>query len=664
MAGRPKAAAASALLAVGVLLVAVTGSVAGAGGQPAGPGCGHGPSGVSQSMAGAVSGCLRVDALVPGRYTVVVDQVLDGGAAAVPGVREPAVALTLAPASGAPGTRVTVIGRTASAVAHRSAYLDFCWDGCRAGLQYSGVRVRWTSATRFRGRLVVPGAPWLERDPDRVAPLASGSYPIGVQCVVLGKGCAGATAEGSAEFALHVTSAPSWCRSATSCASLRLTPAAARPGELAAVSGFAPLQSVIGSGLPFVFQLEILKGSPRGPSVDFSGGPAGNVTLGRAALDVLAPPRFTGLSGAPRAELSAGLSPVTADPADPSTVAWCGHDAVDLSSGGATSSVSTAGAGAALARIGFETPSGGNPACVGVAPAAGGLAVAFDVALRRFGAPPVYDVALETTDGGRTWKPVPVPRGASPESFGGFRYGAGGSLEAVFARSRTPSSHGRAELPVIDPSRPLAQTTTDGGVTWHAGRLRCPPAGPCVTLGPYIPQNCAMVQDEQPLLRSTDRGERWTQPPLPDAVQACGDAQLLATSSHSLLLVDSASQYELVGSSDGGASWRVLGVPPIPGVERASFPAATGGEGGLEAGSGGLTLLGGGALLETGATRSWHLLRAGARAWCTVSSLPSRLMRAFQLSPITVIGDRLWWLSGIYDNSAEIHDVPAASVSC
>jgi hypothetical protein len=680
MAGRPAVAAGSVLVAVTAAAFAAAGALLLGGAAtasrparvvaaPRQAGCARrgatvSPSGVAQSMDGAISACLRVDALAPGRYTIVVDQVLDGAGDPVASVHEPAVQLTLAPAAGAPGTRVTVTGRTRAPVAHRSGNVDFCWDGCADGLSYSGVRVRWTSATSFRARLVVPAAPWLERGPDRVARLASGSYPIGVQCLTPARGCAGGAAEGSAEFALAVATAPVWCRTGASCASLRLTPAAARPGALAAVSGFAPLQSVIGAGQPFVYQLEILRGRPRGPEVDFGGRPAGDVTLGRAGLDVRAAPRFEGLTHAPLARLGSGLSPIAADPADPSTVAWCGHDAVELSSGGATTSVSTAGAAAALARIGFETPGGGNPACVGVAPAAGGLAVAFDVALRRFSAPPVYDVALETTAGGRTWKPVPVPRGASPESFGGFRYGAGGSVEAVFARSRTPRLHGHAELPVLDPARPLAETTTDGGLTWRSGRLPCPAAGPCVTLAPYIPQNCAMVQDVQPLLRSADGGRTWRQPPLPDAVQACGDAQLLATSGRSLLLVNPASQYELVGSGDGGTGWRVLGVPPIPGVPRLGFPAETGAGDGLGPASGGLTVLGGGALLETGATRAWHLLRAGAAQWCAVRSLPSRLMRAFQLSPITVIGDRLWWLSGNDDNSAEIHDVPAASVSC
>ena len=48
------------------------------------------------------------------------------------------------------------------------------------------------------------------------------------------------------------------------------------------------------------------------------------------------------------------------------------------------------------------------------------------------GAPPFYDVALTTRDGGRTWLPLPVPPGTAATGFGGFRYVSGG-VEAVFA---------------------------------------------------------------------------------------------------------------------------------------------------------------------------------------------------------------------------------------
>lgn len=642
--------------------------------------CSATEGGVNQSISGRISGCLRVGAVASGRYTVVVDQdvqqrsgplsgdelgaveaklrglkaKLKGGGALV-AVHEPAVTLALSPSSGPPGTTVRITGRLGSRVAHRSGYLNFCWDGCDDGLQYDGVQTTWTSATTFHARLVVPGAPWIEGDPVRVAPLSSGGYPIGVECVVQSRGCGLGASEGSAVFALRVSSAPAWCRSAASCAQLTVTPGAALPGGLVSVGGYAPLESVIGSDQPFVFQFELNRGAPRGSEVHFIRSPkAGGVTevtFGHGALDVLRPPSFRDLNGvAPVSQTTGGVSQIAADPADTGTVAWCGTGTIGLSQAGVRSSFSTSGAAAVLKRMGFSLLGSSAPQCAAVAPAGNSsqagsrvptVAAAFSVGLARYGAPPVYYVALITSDDGASWTQLPVPPGASPESFGGFRYESTGALQAVFAASRIEHGKGGG-FPLINAAEPLSETSADGGGTWQPGGLGCPAAGPCVTLGPFLAGNCAMGLSTQLLLRSADGGARWSQPPaLPEQVQPCGDLELYWTAGGSELLVNSLSPYALTQSRDRGVTWNDVSLPSLPtGRGQPSLPGLDG----VGPAPGGIVVLGDGSLLLTGELSHWELLRPGAGAWCRVRSVPVGLQRAEQASPVVEIAGQLWWL--------------------
>jgi len=638
-------------------------------------GCAGSYGGLTQGMDGGISGCLQVGPLQAGPHTVVLDQLPDFRPAvltlklplhlparvrAMILPREPAVALTLSPASGSPGTTVTITGRL-SGRPGRSGYPSFCWDGCRFGLQYRGVAVRWISPRAFRARLVVPGAPWIEGDPVRVAPLASGTYPIGLQCLVIGKGCASEGVEGVAEFHLRVPAAPSWCRMSSSCARLRVTPSAAAPGEVVSVRGFAPLVSIIGSDQPFVFQFEVLNGRPHGPEVEFANVKAvSSALLGRTALDVLAPVSFASLRDTtPIAELSAGLSPLSAQPGVPSTVAWCAPGAVDVSYDGATTSIPTSAAVETLSGMGLQSLGGAQARCAAAALAgpasdpAAVVAAAFAAAPARYGAPPIYDVALVTSDAGHAWTPVPVPAGASLLGFGGFRYQDGG-VEAVFA-SAMPNPKAPA-YPDLDPSRPLAELSGGDGTGWRPAPLGCPAVGPCLTLGPYLPGDCAMSFVSQPLLRSSDGGVHWSQPALPDQVQACAETELIATSARAGLLVNSMSPFPLLGTTDDGASWHDIGLPPAPGEQSH----------GLGPGSGGITALPDGDLLLSGGegyTGGWELLRHGSRQWCAVHAPSARIQALPQLSPLTVIGDELWWLTG---NGAapHIHQEALSAVSC
>jgi hypothetical protein len=235
-----------------------------------------------------------------------------------------------------------------------------------------------------------------------------------------------------------------------------------------------------------------------------------------------------------------------------------------------------------------------------------------------------------------------------------LRYEAAGVV-AVFATA-TPNRKAPA-YPDLDPARPLAELAGANGTSWRSIPLGCPAAGPCVTLGPYLQDNCAMNQVTQPLLRSTDGGVRWSEPALPDQVQACAEAELVATSARTELLIDSMSRFPLQATTDGGATWRDIGLPPAPG-ERSY---------GLGEGPGGITALPGGDLLLSGGQGyrgGWELLRHGSHAWCAVRTPSAQIQNLPQLSSLSVIGNELWWLTGTYGAPPTADNVALATVSC
>lgn len=631
-------------------------------------------------MQGAVRSCLRVGELAPGPYHVVLEQVLSshvaGGSGAAKGA---ALAVQVTPASGPPGATVTVTGTMAQAPSPPPTYANACWDGCRDGLRYTGVRLRWTSATTFETTVVVPGGPWIEASPPRVSRPHTGSYHIGLQCVGVQSGCGLGGAQGSAVFHLQVPTPPkssSWCLNGSDCARLAATPSQARPGDVVKITGEAPLVSIIGPDQPFDFQFQVVPGAPHGSEVRFvkpNGGGTLDVDLGDGSLTVIAPPKLASLpSTVPVTESTDGLTPIAAEAGDPSVVAWCDPGHVTVDGPGGRKTVTLAGTGAVLQQLGFGLLGATIPQCVAVAPLAdpnGGppaVAAAF-LAAPHHEAPPADDVALETTDGGATWSPVPVPEGAGAGTFGGFTNDKA-TTEALFAPS--PSTSG------AEPSRsavPLVEATSDGGGSWHSTTLGCPGSGPCVRFGAFFWGNCAMNGTTQGLLRSTDAGRQWSRAGWPGSVEACMPATLGAVSPTGELFADSGSRYLVLDSTDAGAHWQVLGIPAIPGHRPSS---------GFDPDGGGLVLLPDGALLAWSnsgnpVTVSWVLLTSGAHRWCSATASFTRS------EPVTgtgtgefiatawpvVLGSQLWWqtISGDGndgDTGVVTHHIELSAIGC
>jgi hypothetical protein len=611
------------------------------------------PSGsVTQSISGHISGCLRLGNLAPGPRAVVLSQALSYPTVAVPpsGSRpvEPAVTLTLSPASGRPGTVVTVTGHLSRPLHAREPSAEVCWDGCADGLDFGASNLRWTSRRTFRATLRVPAAPWIEAAPYRVAPLASGTYAIGVDCLRSAVDCDAVT-EGSATFRLTVAHPVAWCRTREGCAHLAVTPARAGPGDVVRVTGVAPL-SLLSDNVAGFVNVKVERGV-HGAQVRFSThNGARFVAFGDAALTVAAPPRYAAV--APLGQVSDGVPQISADPADPGIVAWCDNTTIAESGPGATTAIPSATARSALKALGFSFRFEQQPECAAVAPLAtstgapAGLAAAFSVT-KAAGAPPFYLAALVTHDNGQTWAPIPVPRGSGPAGFGGFRY-AGATVQAVYGTSFTGAPRA---YPEFNAARPLSEVASADGQSWSQAPLGCPPTGPCVTFAPFQPGNCAMDGGEQTLLRSTDSGAGFTPRDFPYPVQDCGEAELVATSATSELLVDSDSTYPVLRTGDGGASWHDIAIPRPP--ARAN-----------------LGVLPDGSLLATGSegySGRWRLLRGGTHAFCTVRSPGPGVQRRAEISPPTVIAGTLWWLSGPPGNpggAPAVQQIPVASLSC
>jgi hypothetical protein len=621
---------------------------------------------VFQAMDGRLEACLRVADVPAGTYHMYLQDFVTGPAPGTPttvGTGDnvsPVVRLVVRPAAARPGQTVTVTGTLAKDYQSKQSFLDFCWASCPGGLQYSGVQATWRAGTTFVARLVLPAAPWLEGGHKIVSPVA-GKYELGVQCVIQARGCAGLGPEGEATVAL-TQSARYTCATFPRCAQLSAGPSKVSPGGVVRVSGYAPLEGVIGADIPFANSFTEERGAAPPPGVSFPRSDLDQAEIGGAQLRVMAAPTFSSLG--PLAPLSVeqlAEQPISGNPWAPGTVAWCGPDEVVVQGPQGMVKLPTKEAFSAMYATGkFQRP--GNGVCQTVALGAGpssepGTAGAVPAVYAGFimgslnQEPMFATVAMYSTDGGTTWSPVPVPKGASVVSFGGFRYAPDGEVEALFSRWGPPP------LPASTAQVPLVERSSIGG-HFSKGSLACPASGPCLTLGASVPgDGCPMgAQADQPLLLSPDGGQSWAQAgqPLSGGVPICFPGALVALSPTDELVVSSAGLSAASGelpallTKDGGRSWQVISLPALPDDDQ------------LE-----LVPLPDGAVLEA-AFPTWLLLPAGGTSWCPVRSpVTAASMKSSDAQSFTVIGSQLWWLEykTTQDGAASVVGAEAAEAS-
>jgi hypothetical protein len=572
----------------------------------------------------------------------------------------PAISLAASPVSVLPGGALTLTGRLKRPQKlNRDPFVDLCWDGCPGGLAYD-VPAHWLSPTSFSARITAPDAPWAETGPDRVVSPVAGNYEVGVRCVELMKSCGLGPAEGEVAVRLRA-SAHYTCQALPGCAQLRVSPQVASPGEVVKVTGYAPIASTTTG-----FEGEALiggdlvggRGGHPGPAVSFSSqGPAFgastvDVRSGDASVLVEPAPTWASLGHlTPIGQVPGAELPISANPLAPSTVAWCAGSYVGLEGQAGTTDVPTSGA-TALLLADKSLPSadkGQIQDCSTVAVQGGALFVGYAYSPEMM-APEVDNVALYSTDWGRTWSFVPVPQGALSSAFAGFRYGAGGVVDALFARGAQGAGPAVA-APAVE------QYSTATG-QWSAVPFACPPTGPCVTWGLATVPDCGMTQSFAQAVVSLDGGHAWALPPRElGAVETCFSASLVALSPSEALVVgvdgavNASGLYPLVMTEDYGQSWQLLSLPLLPGKVASDQS---------------LLMLQDGAIVDVSA-QPWDLLRPGASAWCAAGAMPAQPAGTFAISTsFTVIGPSLWWLASRPSSAAPVlaDHVADSSLTC
>jgi len=578
----------------------------------------------------------------------------------------PGAWLHISPPSGAPGTVVTVTGHLPGLPAANPSQPawesgSICWDGCRGGLRLNPT---WHWSTQRHGMFsttfTVPAVPWLTAAGPH-AP-SSGNYAVGIRCLgPVVPGCALRGPQAVASFRL-IAPAPTLCAAGQACARLALDPAAAAPGSRVKVSGWAPLTQIFGSS-PSGYSLVLspgsqtvgqvsqsasgdlagtftvppsLGGSPLQPgvhtlSLQYYFGRGIRIDLAPTPLPVQAAPSWSSLGAVRplwiRASRALSGSLLAGSSLTGGTVAVCpagGGIQWSADGGSPWSDVPTAGAipVASPSPYVFQPGDSGAP-CASALPDpvhTGTFYVTFDLVHASCGcAPPYIPVGYLTADGGKTWRPVPPPKGFTAGDFGGFQV-HGRAVQAVFVGGARQAQAGTAAALAV-------QQTTDGGRTWHAAALGCPASGPCVRWGPRPTSvNACMSRWMRGVLGSNDGGRTWSTRTAADTCQ--GTVELAATGPASLLLISGGAAFPVEASGDAGETWRALGLPTLP------APAGTQPPGRYP----GLRLLPTGALAAPDGT-TLQLLPPGASAWCPAAgvSVPQGA------SGFAVIGGRFWW---------------------
>ena len=635
-----------------------------------------------QSLNGDVTGCFRVPALDGSSLVVALQTYLFGRATPSPTTTTASsrsagtITLSVRPTTVVtPGERVRVSGTYAGALATRkNDYATLCWDGCLTGLDEQGVPIYWSSPTRFSATLVVPDAPWLTSRGASVSvhPLTSGRYVIGIQCLTPTSGCALAPAESSTSIRLRAPT-PTTCVSGESCASLQLSSSAATPGSIVTVSGWAPLQSLIGQ--PFGFNLSVAPAArgARYPNLSFSQtlkGGGFTVALAPQILHVKPSPTWASLGHVGYlAATWSGPSVVTPDPST-NRIGWCVASGLRITGTAApvvvpSSTVAAALRGSALTMLGTATP---TPPCATVQldpryPHT--LYAGFDAEVGG-SAPPVYLVGLYTSNGGATWRMVPTPAHTTPQDFAGYATDARGVV-ALFDDS---TNYGTSSSPPGTVHGVVStEVTSNGGASWTHSTLSCPGRGPCVTFGPYLIGNCAMNATAQPVLIGPAGANlrspvTWTSSPSAPSVNNCFSQQLVATSGRDLLLLDPGSQYPMLRSTDSGRSWSDVSLPRIPGTTF-GYNTSPGSDSLVFAPDGSLFA----AVAAPGTPRQeLFRLTPGARSWCQVPGAFASVHTSTTVGPLRVTATSLLWSETVYPNDApatsSLHVVPLSTLRC
>ena len=317
-------------------------------------------------------------------------------------------------------------------------------------------------------------------------------------------------------------------------------------------------------------------------------------------------------------------SPVAAEPSG-EAYGWCSPKGVEVTSGsGPAILVSDSPVGemlkdSHLALSGLPGNSRVVPTCDDVAldPSHPATVYAGFEASQGGSIPPVYNVALVTTNMGRSWRFVPPPRGYTLTDFAGFIERPGG-VEVLFSRN------------YFFPLKPghwatfVAATSSTGGESWTDVRLECPAGAPCVIFGPQAPQGaCGMSEWQQSVLvgrlEELNGADIWRPAGSASTVSQCGSQQLVTTTSGDEFLIDRSRTSALRYTHDG-THWTTVSLPRIDGAPVGGRSTYLGQLMTLTA-SGALVVVAGSPLATA---EHLEVLQPGSNAWCaTTAKLPT-----------------------------------------
>lgn len=651
---------------------------------PASSVCGPQGDDVSQSLNGDFTACFRVPNLNSATLVASLQAVYFGASKSyhppTTTITSPdagnGVTLTLGTKSARPGQLISVYGHLKSAAtkALKQSLPSLCWDGCEDGLQDEGIQLHWLSPRLFRAKFKVPETAWLVRHYGVVSvhPLVSGSYQVGIECLFDISGCALRPAEASTNLQLDAP-APRRCVSGKNCETMTLSSTKAQVGDKILMKGWAPLESLIG-GSSFSYSISVAAGHPhrtyRNLSyVPFSENGGINVIVTPRALHVVPGTTWAQL-GRVSTESStwSGFSAITPQ-VNSNRVAWCQPTGLVVTDGAQHQLIPTLGVPAALRGTSLRISAriGSFPQCSSVLldpTLANSIYAGFDAA-EGDSIPPVYIAPLYSTNDGASWHTVPLPKRTIIESFGGFAT-IGNRVLALF--DDDTNENGQFPSGTRD-GYSVAEVTSNGGATWTSTTQGCPSAGPCVSFGADQWDNCNMSGSYQSLLlgpagATASSGIRWTSSSWITTVNSCSSQQLVATSSHDLLLFDPSSQYSLLRSTTSGRTWSNVELPLVPNMNYAPDSAPQGNSFAL-ASDGSLF-----AVMQVPATprESLYRLYPAATSWCRVPGAIPALTSNTTISPLRVDGPNLLWSQINYANNGQetlsMHEVAIAKLSC
>jgi hypothetical protein len=310
-------------------------------------------------------------------------------------------------------------------------------------------------------------------------------------------------------------------------------------------------------------------------------------------------------------------SPIAAQPSSP-RIAWCTRKGVEIVAGNGKSTLVSDATVAAMLRTShfllqnWNSRVGASCADIALDPSHPKTIYASFYASQGGSIPPVFSVALVTSNLGKSWRYVPPPRGYSLIDFSGFVERPDG-VDMVYSHNIFfPLKSGQT-------THLVTVTSHTGGESWIDTRLTCSASSACVIFGPQAPQGaCGMSEWQQSVLAAptgvSPSSSLWRPAGEVPSVSQCGSQQLVATTSGAEFLIDRSRANALLYTHNG-IHWTTVLLPKLDGQPvggKSNGQTMTFGANGL------LVAVSG---VPYGTSESLQVLVPGSKVWCSANAV-------------------------------------------